>query len=257
MDVVLLFVLAVVSFIGGIVTTSIGPGGIFVIAALYVLTGLTEAEVAGTSSVAFVLGAIIGSIAYVRSNEMDWRIALVIGTTGVVGTRLGIWANSLVSRQAFGVLLAVLLAVLGVLTLVREYRGLDALVAVGDRTGQWGEIGIFGEIGVFIGVCSGLFGIGGAALTAPGLVLIGVALLAALAVTQVVVVFLSVFTAGGYVVAGAVRSPLVFLLGGTYTVGCVAGWYVAHRVATARLRVALGWSLLGLAPVLGARAVVL
>lgn len=257
MDGILLLVLALVSFVGGIVTTSVGPGGIFVIAALYVLTGLTEAEVAGTSSVAFVLGAVIGSIAYVRSNEMDWRIALVIGGTGVVGTRIGIWANSLVSRQAFGVLLAVLLAVLGAVILVRKHRGLGAIVAVGDRTGHWGESAILGAIGTFIGVCSGLFGIGGAALTVPGLVLVGVSLLTALAVTQVIVVFLSVFTAGGYLAAGAVRSPLVFLIGGAYTVGCIAGWYLAYRVATDRLTVALGWSLLGLAPVLGARAVIL
>jgi uncharacterized membrane protein YfcA len=256
MDGILLFVLAIVSFIGGIVTTSVGPGGIFVIAALYVFTGLSEAAVAGTSSVAFVLGAVIGSIAYVRSNEMDWRIALIIGGTGIVGTRIGIWANSLVSRQVFGVLLAVLLATLGAVTLVREYRGLGAIVAV-DRYTRRRKTVVLGVIGAFIGVCSGLFGIGGAALSVPGLVLVGVSFLTALAVTQVIVVFLSVFTAGGYIAAGAVRSPLVFLLGGTYTVGCVAGWYAAHQADTDRLTVALGWSLLGLAPVLAAQAILL
>lgn len=256
MEFVILSVLIVVSFVGGIVTTGIGPGGIFVIAALYTLTDLSEAGVAGTSSVAFILGSLIGAIAYVRSNEMDWQIALVIGLTGVVGTRLGIWVNTLISRQAFGVLLGVLLAVLGVVILVRKHYELDSVITISDA-GWKGEFTALSAIGVFIGLCSGLFGIGGAALTVPFLILVGVSLLTALAVTQVIVVFLSVFTAAGYVAIGAVRSPLVFLIGALYTVGCIAGWYMAHRVDTDRLTVALGWSLLGLAPVLAVRALVL
>lgn len=253
---VVLAVVLVVSFVGGIVTTGVGPGGIFVIAALYLLTDLSEAGVAGTSSVAFVLGSVIGAAAYVRSNEMDWRVALAIGLTGAAGTRIGIFVNARVSRAVFGVLLAVLLAVLGTAILVRERRELDALVDVGDA-GWEGRALSLSAIGVFVGACSGLFGLGGAALSVPFLLLVGVPLLTALAVTQVVVVLLSVFTATGYVAAGAVRSPLVFLVGATYTVGCVAGWYVAHRVDTDRLRVALGGSLLALGPVLAARAVLL
>jgi uncharacterized membrane protein YfcA len=106
-------------------------------------------------------------------------------------------------------------------------------------------------------MCSGLFGIGGAALTVPFLILVGVSLLTALAVTQVIVVFLSVFTAAGYVAAGAVRSPLAFVIGAVYTVGCIAGWQMTHRVDTDRLTVALDWSLLVLAPILAGRAVLL
>lgn len=256
MNFAILAVLILVSLIGGIVTTGVGPGGIFVIAGLYVLTNLSEASVAGTSSVAFILGSLIGAIAYVRSNEMDWRIALVIGLTGAVGTRLGIWVNTLVSRQVFGILLGVLLAILGVMILVRVRYELDSVIKISD--GGWkGEIVSLSAIGVFIGTCSGLFGIGGAALTVPVLVLVGVSLLTALAVTQVIVVFLSVFTAAGYVAAGAVRSPLVFVIGAIYTVGCIAGWRMAHRVDTDRLTVALGWSLLVLAPILAGRAVLL
>lgn len=82
------------------------------------------------------------------------------------------------------------------------------------------------------------------------LILVGVSLLAALTVTQVIIVFLSVFTAAGYVAAGAVRSPLVLFIGVTYTVGCIASWYMAYRVDTDRLTVALEWSLLSLAPIL-------
>jgi uncharacterized membrane protein YfcA len=167
---------------------------------------------------------------------MDWRIALVIGLTGAVGTRLGIWVNTLISRQVFGILLAVLLGGLGIVILIRERHELTPLITVGNA-GSKGEITVLAAIGVFIGTCSGLFGIGGAALTVPFLLLVGVSLLTALAVTQVIVVFLSAFTAAGYVVAGAVHSPLVFFIGTIYTAGYIAGWYLAHQVDTDRLTI--------------------
>jgi uncharacterized membrane protein YfcA len=159
---------------------------------------------------------------------MDWRIALVIGLTDAVGTRLGIWVNTLISQQVFGILLAVLLGGLGIVILIRERHGLTPVITVGNARSK-GEITVLAAIGVFIGTCSGLFGIGGAALTVLFLLLVGVSLLTALAVTQVIVVFLSAFTAAGYVVAGTVHSPLVFFIGTIYTAGCIAGWYTAGR----------------------------
>lgn len=248
MNIEILLLLSVIAFVGGVVVTSVGPGGIFVLAALYVGTALSAAQVAGTASATFVAGSILGAVVYARSDDMDWSLAVAVGIGGTVGTRLGVWLNALVSRQLFGILLGLLLAFVGVVIVLHERRDMEPAVRL-DPTTVTGLVGFVG-IGLGIGIAGGLFGIGGAALVAPALVLVDVPLLRALAVTQVAVVFISATAAVSYFLRGAIVVPLVFFVGGSYLVGVVGGWRIAHRVDTDRLTIILGITLLGLAPVL-------
>jgi uncharacterized membrane protein YfcA len=254
-EIELLFVLAAVAFVGGVVVTSVGPGGIFVLAALYVGTSLSEAQVAGTASATFVGGALLGALVYARSGDMDWPLAVTVGLGGVIGTRLGVWLNALVSRRLFGVLLGLLLGLVGLVVLFYERRNVEPFVRF-DSTTHAGLAGL-GVIGLAVGTAGGLFGIGGAALVPPALVLVGVPLVPALAATQVVVAFISSAATVSYLARGTVVAPLVFVVGGSYLLGVVGGWRVAHRVDAARLTVVLGLTLLGLAPVLVFRALVI
>lgn len=239
-----LVALAVVSFLGGVVVATIGPGGIFVTVGLYSLTALSSPEIAGTSSATFTAGAVLGSVAYVRSGEMDWRLASVIGTASVTGTVIGVRANAHLSRALFGVVLAALLAVIGGVIIYREYRDLEPAFDLDERGAG---LAAFGGIGLVIGFFAGLLGIGGAALTVPGMVLVGVPMLAAVAATQVIVVFITLFTTLNYLLRDAVVFPLVFLTAGTYLAGVGVGWRLAHRIDAGRLKLALGVVLLGLA----------
>jgi hypothetical protein len=60
-------------------------------------------------------------------------------------------------------------------------------------------------------------------------------------------VFTALFTALNYLLLGAVVTPLVFLITAAYLGGVTLGWWLAHRIATERLKLALGVALLGLA----------
>ncbi|MCL7418115.1 MAG: sulfite exporter TauE/SafE family protein, partial [Halalkalicoccus sp.] len=102
-------------------------------------------------------------------------------------------------------------------------------------------------IGLVVGVFGGLLGIGGAALSAPALVLVGVPMLVTIAVTQVVVLVTALFTTANYLLLDAVLIPLVFVLTAAYLAGVTLGWWLAHRIAAGRLKFALGVVLLGLA----------
>jgi uncharacterized membrane protein YfcA len=252
MDPGVLVALALVSVVGGVVVTAVGPGGIFVLAALYVGTALSAAQVAGTASATFVGGSALGAVVYARSGDMDWSLAVAVGLGGVVGTRLGVVLNALVSRRLFGVLLGVLLGATGLVIVCTERYDIEPAVHL-DSSDWNGLVGFVG-IGLCVGVAGGLFGIGGAALVPPALVLVGVGLVTALAATQVAVVFISTATAVSYFAQGAIVSPLVFVVGGSYLVGVVGGWRVAHRVDSDRLTVVLGLTLLCLAPILVVRA---
>lgn len=236
--------LLVLSFLGGVVVTTIGPGGILIVTGLYLLTSLSSAEVAGTSSATFTVGAVLGWVIYRESGEIDQWVAGVVSVAAAVGTGIGVQANSYLSRELYGAILAVLLALVGCNILYREYNDLEPRVELGR--GTRGLVG-FAGIGLVIGVFGGLLGIGGAALSAPALVLVGVPMLATIAITQVVVVFTALFTASHYLLRDAVVVSLFLPITGAYLAGVGGGWWLAHRIDAGRLKFALGVVLLGLA----------
>jgi uncharacterized membrane protein YfcA len=269
MEPILLGVLTAIAFVGGVLVTAVGPGGIFVVAALYGLTTLSEAVVAGTASVTFVGGSALGAAGYASSDDIDWALAVPIGVGGALGTQVGVALNAAVSRRLFGLLLGALLGVVG-LTIVRSERGYldrgggsrgpDAGLGgpgAGVAPASLAGIAVFGTIGLAIGTAGGLFGIGGAALVPPALVLAGIPMIAALAATQVAVVFIASAAAISYTFDGAIAVPLVFAVAGAYLVGAFGGWRLAKRVDPSRLTLALGLTLLGLVPVLVYRSLTL
>ena len=249
-DARLLVVLGAIAFAGGVAVTSVGPGGIFVVAALYGLTALPTAVVAGTSSVTFVGGSVLGAIGYVRSGDMDWALALIIGIGGALGTRLGVPLDSVVSRQSFGLLLGVVLGAVGVTIVLRERGVLGRLPALDVAPTSTAGIAVFGVIGLATGTAGRLFGIGGAALVPPALVSAGVPIITVLAVTQIAVVFIASAAAVSYTLVGAIAVPLVFVVSVAYVVGALIGWRLAKHVDPSRLVGLLGSMLIALTLVL-------
>ncbi|WP_306058669.1 sulfite exporter TauE/SafE family protein [Natronococcus wangiae] len=239
-----LVVLVVLAFLGGVIVATIGPGGILIVTGLYLTTSLSSAQVAGTSSAVFTIGAVLGSLVYARSGEIDWWIAGVVSGAAAGGTWIGVRLNAYLSRELYGLVLAALLAVVGGTIVYREYHDLEPRVELGR--GGWDTVG-FVAVGLVIGVSGGLLGIGGAALSAPALVLVGVPMLATIAITQVVVVATALFTTLNYLVLGAIVTSLFVPIAGAYLGGVGLGWWLAHRVEAGRLKLALGVALVGLA----------
>ena len=94
-----------------------------------------------------------------------------------------------------------------------------------------------------VGLVSGLLGIGGLAAAVLALVLLGVSLLVAIGVGQVVSGLLSLVGAAGFALRGAVDPVLVLAVGLPELAGATVGWRVAHalpeRPLTLTLSVAL------------------
>lgn len=240
-----------IALVAGVGITTVGPGGVFVTAALYELTPLSSAAVAGTASATFVATGLVGSSAYVRSGELTAgrtrEAAAVLSGAGIAGALAGTRLNLLVGDRVFGVLLAAFLAGLGVLIAYRELVGLDPN---GPLSASERRRGILAGVGGGVGVLSGLLGVGGPVVAVPVLVVLGMPMLRAVAVAQVQSIFLALFATVGYATVGAVDVPTAILVGVPQLVGVVVGWRVAHRVSAHRLRVALAGVLLVVAAIL-------
>lgn len=239
------------AFGAGIGISAVGPGGIFLTIALFLFVPIPPETVAGTASSTFVATGALATALFRRSGEFSEGVAregaVVLSVAGGVGAAVGPRVNFAVSEATFGRLLAAFVAVVGGIILYRELVGIEPTAYLRDRSGGARRV-ILGAVGFGVGVLGGLLGVGGPVLAVPALVLLGVPMLAAVAVAQVQSVVLSGVAAAGYWVAGAVSVPLAVLLGVPQLFGVVVGWRLAHRIAERRLRIALGAVLLAIAP---------
>ncbi len=242
LSVTVLIALVVIALFAGIGITTIGPGGIFVTIALYVLTPLPSATVAGTAHATFIATGIVGTLAYVRSGELGGqdgrRMAAVLSVTSIVGALAGASLNAYVSRELFGLLLGGFAALAGGVLLYRQRRSLGRTDAIEEFT-PTGRLKL-GVLGFGLGVSSGLVGVGGPVLAVPALVVIGVPMLLAVGVAQVQSIFIAVFATSGYLSYGAVSLPLVVLVGVPQLAGVIVGWRIAHWIDPERLKTVLG-----------------
>ena len=136
----------------------------------------------------------------------------------------------------------------GGIILYRERRGFSPLYDL-DALEREGQIVLAG-LGFVLGVASGLLGIGGPVLAVPALVLIGVPMLLAVAVAQVQSIFIAAFATAGYAAQGNVILPLAVVIGTPLLLGVIMGWKIAHMIDPEKLKVALGFVLLGVGPYL-------
>lgn len=246
-----LILLVLISLIGGIGITAIGPGGVLVTIALFLFTDLTPAEVAGTAIVTHIGTGILGSLAFVRSGQLrephTRRTAAIFGIAAAIGTPAGVILNTRMSSDLFGVLLAALVMFVGGSVLIRE-RHRPQHAPVDAQQSRSALLQAFQ--GGSIALISGIFGIGGPMISVPLMVLVGLPLLQALAVAQAQSIVIASTGALTYLTQGAISWPLVILTGVPQLVGVLIGWKIAHALPGRPLTYALASTLILLGPVI-------
>lgn len=241
-----------ISFFAGIGCTTLGPGGIFSTVALYTLTTASSSTVAGTAQLTFIGVGLLASVAYLRSGELavddNVRMAAVLSISSVLGALGGAQINTYVSRELFGLLLGGFVVLTGLVIIYRERSA--KLPQYGVDLASPGGVAVVAVLGLSIGIVSSLLGVGGPIVAVPVLVVLGVAMLPALAIAQVQAVFIATFATVGYALNGAVSITLALLVGIPQLAGAFLGWRIAHLVDPARLKTALGVVLLAIGPYL-------
>ncbi|TVR64284.1 MAG: sulfite exporter TauE/SafE family protein [Gemmatimonadales bacterium] len=246
-----------IALLGGVCITTIGPGGIFVTIALHQLLAPGPGTVAGTASVTFIATGLIGTVAYLRSGELrgpgPTRSAVILSLTSVAGALAGSGLNTFLDSGSFGAILGLFVLATGLLILWRERRGPRRPVTVApnsgptadlvagpalDLTSRRGDVWM-AVVGLAVGLPAGLLGVGGPVLAVPLLVMLGVPMLLAVGLAQVQSVLISLFASLGYAVQGVIDWSLALLVGIPLVVGTALGWWIAHRIRPARLKVGL------------------
>ena len=244
----MIILLLFIALIGGICITTIGPGGIFVTIALFVLLPLDPGTVAGTASAMFIATGIVGSLGFLQSGQLNSKVALksslMLSLSSMLGAYAGSEVNKLLDASAFAILLGLFVFFTGLIILYRQYNALapEKRLKLDSTKG----LGWMAAVGVVVGLPGGLLGVGGPVLAVPLLVVLGVPMLMSVALAQVQSIFISAMATVGYTFQGAVDWYLAGILGIPLIIGTVAGWYLAQRIPVKKLKVALAIVLVAL-----------
>ena len=159
--------LVLIGLVGGLLSGTFGiGGGIIMVPLLISLAGMDQRRAAATSLVAIVPTSIAGSLTYLANGQIDVLAGAIVAVGAIGGAIVG----SLLLRRIPLVWLrwmfiALIVAVAVRMLLVTPVRGEQL-----DMTGLLG-LGYL-ALGVIMGICSGLFGIGGGVIAVPSLIAI-------------------------------------------------------------------------------------
>lgn len=205
----------------------VGVGGVLLPPGLVALGGLTVHEATATSTWAFVFTGVIGTFVYARRGVVPWGMLARLAIGVVPAAFLGALVNATLPAPVVLIGLGVLTLFVGVQQLRRS--------AARQRRDRLGTAALV-VIGAFVGFGSALTGTGGPVLLVPVLLVLGIAPLRAIAVSQAVQLPVVIAGSVGYLQTSLIDLRLGTMLGCLAAFGVVAGALVATRVPADGLR---------------------
>ena len=242
----------------GVLLGLLGAGGsILAVPALVYGAGEPLGSAVPTSLLVVGVSAVTAVLPRIRAGQVQWRLALVVGGSGVPAAFAGTAVNHLLDPRVvlLGFAVVMVAAALGMLRGQPEAGGDCALP---DGGVNWrGCLPKAVGTGTVVGFLTGLFGVGGGFLLVPALVLLlGVPTTVAVGTSLLVV---TVNAAAG-LAAHVGSAHIDYGVAAWFTAAAVVGSLLAARVATrlpaARLRIGFAWIVLAVAAGVAVEAIV-
>lgn len=231
----------------GVLVGMVGVGGVLLPPGLVALGDLTANQATATSIWAFMFTGVVGTVVYSWRGVVPWGMLARLAVGVVPAAFLGAIVNASLPASVVLLVLAAITLFVGVQQLrpgdVRETReglGTATLIAVGGAVG-------FG---------SALTGTGGPVLLVPTLLMLGIAPLRAVAVSQAIQLPVVMAGSAGYLQTALVDIRLGTALGCLAALGVVAGAVVATRVPADGLRRIVAFACIAAGLFLAVRAAV-
>ncbi|MAD79092.1 MAG: permease [Planctomycetaceae bacterium] len=162
-----------IALIGGLVIGLclglLGSGGSILTVPLLVYLLGHDPKVAIGESLAIVGGiALLAAIRPVIRRDVDWTSVVFFGVPGILGTVMGVWGSRWISGPVQLLIFAVVMLVAAVIM----FRGGDRSSDQAPRRDTNRDRGLLVLEGVFVGVLTGIVGVGGGFLIVPALVML-------------------------------------------------------------------------------------
>lgn len=181
-----IYLLIGIGFLIGTIGTLIGAGGGFILVPLLILASpqLTPDSITAISMGVVACNAISGSIAYMKTQRVDYKAGIIFAICTIPGSILGVLTTKIIPRDIFDIIFGLLLLVLAAFLFFKGGKRTVHSKSVTQRKGwveqhltdkfgitydyaynlRWGMI-----LSVFVGYFSPLLGIGGGIIHVPAM----------------------------------------------------------------------------------------
>lgn len=226
-------ILAIVS--GGVVGFVLGllggGGSILAVPLLLYVVGVHDPHVViGSTALAVSVNAYVNLISHARAKHVLWKPAIGFSIPGVVGAYVGSTLGKLAPDKELLFLFAILMIVIAIVMLRRKKQ--DVIEEFNKANVRWTRIVV---AGLFVGLLSGFFGIGGGFLIVPGLVFsTGMPMIMAIGTSLFAVGTFGLTTAVSYAISGLVNWWIVLMYVGGGVVGGLFGAMAATKLSSKR-----------------------
>ncbi|WP_096436745.1 sulfite exporter TauE/SafE family protein [Alteribacter populi] len=165
-------------------------GGIIIVPALMVLSGytailsgITPQVAVGTSLLVMIFTGLSSTLAYIKQKKVDIKSGLIFFAGSGPGALFGVWLNKDIEVNAFLIFFGIFIIIVSFILMIRKHIKPIKLAKKGGirrtyendlgETIEYGYQPVVGiGIGFVVGMCSGLFGIGGGSLMVPAMILL-------------------------------------------------------------------------------------
>ncbi|RHW36799.1 sulfite exporter TauE/SafE family protein [Lysinibacillus yapensis] len=233
--------LALIAAAAGIVGSLVGLGGgvVLIPATLFIGVNLgmfpeiTPQTVVGLSVVMMIFTGLSSTLSYMKNKQVDFKSGFIFFIGSIPGTILGAWLNKFLNLPSFNLYFGLFLVFISILLVVRDkLKPIHWFVNHGTKrefTDKNGQQFVYGypiwfalAFCFFVGIISGVFGIGGGSLLVPAMVLLFLFPPHVAVATSMFMVFLS----------SLVNSTSHIYLGNVpwmYTVPVIVGAYIGAK----------------------------
>lgn len=234
----------IIGLIAGILGSMIGVGGGIIISPALTFLGFTPPQVASTSLFAVSSTSVSSTIAYARSNKIQYMLGIKMVLLSIPGAIIGSYLSTSIDPGYFRVLLATILIATGIYLMFRK-----SIINGNSFTleSTWVKILFFSATFV-AGIMSSLFGIGGGVIFVPLLIMIvGLTMHLAAPTSQFVLMITSIVGLTTHIILGNPEYLPAILL----SVGAFGGAQIGSRLSTKlseqKLRLLLGFTFVAIA----------
>ncbi len=221
----------------------LGSGGsVLTVPVLVYLVGQDE-KVAIAGSL-FIVGsiALAGSLQFLRAGLIHWRSVVIFGLPGMAGTYTGAWLSVLVPG-------VVQLALFALVMLIASWLMLRPVRLEGSDAAPRADWKIAAD-GIFVGVVTGLVGVGGGFLIVPALVLLGGLTMHQAVATSLFVIALKSYSGFYKYIDVLAQQSLsldwytLLIVTGLGITGSIAGSHFATKIPQSNLKKGFGFFLI-------------
>ncbi len=230
--------LLAICLVVGLLIGAVGIGGVLLVPALAFVIGIDVHRAIPACMLAYLPTGIVGAVVYARHGSIRRDMIAVLCAGAIPAAFAGSLLLGAIPPSAILILIAALMVVSGVDALYKVYKRQPSPEST-DRPGR----GWLATIGLVTGFGSALTGTGGPLILVPSAVFIGLPVLTAIGLSQVIQVPIALFASAGNWLAGSLDLRLALNIAVGLVVGTLVGASLVHRMPEDPLLKIIAWFL--------------